>query len=1297
MPIQERPRLNRGTDGSGLPNVHGDRYRPADYLTDKAFLQGKIGDLAELSLLAPSIISGLVVSKGVGDTLTITAGSALLFDDQTPSIIAHDYDGAALAPTLTIPEYITAVAYAGVVDTAIASATLDGVAVNYVKFTVADESELQRGPSHDPGTPYDAFNIEGMTLTVDSTPPTSTELLLATFIGTGGGAFTFSSDPESSERAFPFGIKSANGKLYAPVTGLEVHKDGSIIKTTLTFNPTVDRTIAYPDNSGTLALLSDIGGAGSGFSPLVSGFNESPFQLISLTEFPVNKTHSGGNTLINSGDTTATEGGLTKKYVFDTAGQKVVTNDMVTTNFAGKAAQISRMVAALRWTSIADKQDPISRVRVTRNGGLSYVDVSAMRQLGLKEGSVDILTDYDSTNQDSTIAVNLTTQIQVAQGFQVTLDSVLHAATLNLKRVGDSKGRFRLSVRADDTSTPSLTVIYAITDWNDIADIDTTTFEDYRFNFIYQAYLTGATQYHLVLELEDIEEYDWVTTIDELQIGIDSSAPTYAGGQAYIGDGASFSGVAGTDLIFGIVGSGVLAEGVADISSGEVIFEAADHYSRNSDITVYDETNGDTSVELNATTQQQLAQQFKLDKQFAISQVLLRLLRTGTPGGQLEFSIYSDNAGVPGSLVATANNYIKADAVGLSEEYRTFKFTGGVELAAETLYWFVLDGINGYSFTAGNKIALRADSSAPTYLSGSGDMAIYNGAAWGALATNTAIFKLQGAYQDDSIVSIYDKAHESSSQLDIDDGTARERLAQSFQTEANAYVKSLELYLNRVGAPGGTCYVEVYDDNSGEPGSLLGTSDSRNIDDLPAVGTNIRFNFDINVPVTKTTDYWMVLRTTGYTYTDTIDELQWFRDPTSPVHSASGSSQYASSAWTPFTGQTHVYTVFGVEAELFMEVYGNKINSELTGLALWYVFQDAYITTDPNVSEVTLTATMKASGAVPYGGMSVEPGRGNLVANLSNNMLSGGIHFIESENTAHFDPSDLAAPDSVVFHKLRQSQNYTSPVLELQDRLRSLPIPVISRFDAETIEFTSRGGAGQFKAELPDGTVLIAQSGLRTSFNIAKNQLGGLGLDTGVEAIDTEYYLYAVKRAGTTRDLAMVISATKPSAGGPTGYRLWNYVCRFWNDASGDIIYPIHDSVSLTGTNGNGSTNTQIVRFKTTERIAGSRLTYNSDATNGDSVTVNTSGVYACSYSASLNSAQTTRSLKVGSSLLNNTLDAHTKAGSRSNFSGSDPDSISWMGYIQAGDLVYFVASATLFDAVWTRFDVQAIDKLDWI
>jgi hypothetical protein len=67
------------------------------------------------------------------------------------------------------------------------------------------------------------------------------------------------------------------------------------------------------------------------------------------------------------------------------------------------------------------------------------------------------------------------------------------------------------------------------------------------------------------------------------------------------------------------------------------------------------------------------------------------------------------------------------------------------------------------------------------------------------------------------------------------------------------------------------------------------------------------------------------------------------------------------------------------------------------------------------------------------------------------------------------------------------------------------------------------------------------------------NGVANLGLDTGVEAANTWYYLYAVPLG--VEDFTLRASTTSPTSGsGPSGFTSWKYLGAFRNDASSNIL-----------------------------------------------------------------------------------------------------------------------------------------------
>lgn len=191
--------------GDIIPLAVGDRYYNQDLGRDFWYTLGRIGLLKKQYLSSlPSLISGGVVTKGTGDTLDITIAIGLVeFETTVPD------DFSALPPTTTTEDIIVMVESIGQVNLVIGSATLDGVTVNYVKLAYSElDSGATRQRAKKAGT-YEYKKLPSYVITVDSTPPTSKELQLNTFTGTGGGAFTFSGS-QTSKASIPLVFDNSN-------------------------------------------------------------------------------------------------------------------------------------------------------------------------------------------------------------------------------------------------------------------------------------------------------------------------------------------------------------------------------------------------------------------------------------------------------------------------------------------------------------------------------------------------------------------------------------------------------------------------------------------------------------------------------------------------------------------------------------------------------------------------------------------------------------------------------------------------------------------------------------------------------------------------------------------------------------------------------------------------------------------------------------------------------------------------------------------------------------------------------
>jgi hypothetical protein len=113
--------------------------------------------------------------------------------------------------------------------------------------------------------------------------------------------------------------------------------------------------------------------------------------------------------------------------------------------------------------------------------------------------------------------------------------------------------------------------------------------------------------------------------------------------------------------------------------------------------------------------------------------------------------------------------------------------------------------------------------------------------------------------------------------------------------------------------------------------------------------------------------------------------------------------------------------------------------------------------------------------------------------------------------------------------------------------------------------------------------------------------------------------------------------------------------------------------VQVNTANGYGSTNTVIRRFTNVTTNQGSDITYADSATLGASFTINTSGVYAISYSDNFTGTSTNMGISLNSNQLTTSIATITAANRLVGVAANGANlanGCSWTGYIAAGGVV---------------------------
>lgn len=951
------------------------------------------------------------------------------------------------------------------------------------------------------------------------------------------------------------------------------------------------------DTTTALVLPYPVEGAagGTGSGEITTGLLAFSKGLYKFTR--QSKFLDDSDTFIDVGNTTAT---LTDFYTFN-PGEKVTTLGFLPSLYLNDPSEVDRVNVVGRWSFGTGLQDYISGLRVSRDGGNNWF-YGALRLLGLSSIRENYLAVHDETNQDASAPLNNGTAEALGQGFQVEQTGVINGARLYLRKVGtETRGRFRYALYSNSASLPSVRLTFS--DWYEGSDLS-TSYSLLHLPFLFPIVGEIGTTYHIVLELEDDLTYWYVASTQQIEWGHEASG-TYTGGSASTFNSSVWSAVGSIDRIFYIDGESLTFLPDNDTSEGEVEIDNREPLT----IIDYPSNLEDSSLELNATTQQRIAIRMRFREDIYLDTINVRTLRTGSPSGQIGLYLYEGTSTIPVTLIQEAAYRRNSNTIVSSSSFTQYEFDKNSRpmCKKDTWYWLSLEPDANYSYTGGTFVALATDSSSPAYEQGG--TAVWN-AGWGAGPAEQVIFSVTGATKE-NVVAIYDQSHEEANFVDIDDGTSRERLAVQYDITNDKYLYAIDLPLVRIGTPGATVVIDVMSDNANLPNAILYTSDPVDIDtQIDTTLSRIRFSFPKRIQLTSGTTYWFALRTIGtYTYSNGVTEVSWPRDDSKLNSSPARSATFASSVWSSNT-EAHTFYLLGYDNDVRIEVTGIKDLVELTHLGAEMISAHEFQVTSETATNVALSATMISSGVVPIGIGDVTGGVGDTIAIIGANVYVSGISFTIVGNDALFDPTLLSGETQAIFIKNVQSVSFSNKRTSQKVDIDSLPTPVITKFDVETIQFDSPSGQTGWKVNLPDGPV-YGFNGARVSFNSSKNRYGGIGLDTGSESGDTEYYVYAVRREGS--DVADIVISTDSPSSGLTGYSNWTFLCRFWNDSGSDILYPFEDIVNMTGIAGWGSTDTKIPQYSSVSTI-GSKMTPTNNATNGGYVTIDKDGLYYMSH-----------------------------------------------------------------------------------
>lgn len=216
-----------------------------------------------------------------------------------------------------------------------------------------------------------------------------------------------------------------------------------------------------------------------------------------------------------------------------------------------------------------------------------------------------------------------------------------------------------------------------------------------------------------------------------------------------------------------------------------------------------------------------------------LSQINVRFgANTGTPSGQVRWQLREDSSGNPSSTIADSGLFTPTQ-----NSTNTINITSSVELMAGAIYWIVFRCDSAQA--TGVFFTIRTDSTNP-YSGGQRTVSTNGGSSWSPQTVSDIRMSL------------------------VLSGTAtRDKLGQAFVVPlsvAGLDLDTLRLSLRKQGTPSGNLTAKIYTDSTGEPNSLLATSDNVAVSSLSTSFTWVSFTFP--TPYTPASaQYWIVLET----------------------------------------------------------------------------------------------------------------------------------------------------------------------------------------------------------------------------------------------------------------------------------------------------------------------------------------------------------------------------------------------------------------------------------------------------
>lgn len=264
---------------------------------------------------------------------------------------------------------------------------------------------------------------------------------------------------------------------------------------------------------------------------------------------------------------------------------------------------------------------------------------------------------------------------------------------------------------------------------------------------------------------------------------------------------------------------------------------------------------GSATVHSNSVTSTWYGQSFYTLAPGDITDIEIFIASSGATGTAV-VRIYDDGGAIPGTLLGTSDTFDLSDIpTSIPAAATTVHFSSPVTISSNTTYWYAIDITNKTSGTIDFQGATSSN-----YSNGNAVNTTNSGANWTAESSNDLNFFVYGFGSGSNPVI----EHEQLSNLQsLGTFSSTPWIGLGWDVHKTFDITSVVFNLTNSGAATGTLSVDLYDDNAGDPGSILATSSTINVATIPGTQTDETFTFASPVTLTAGQRYYLIMKVTG--------------------------------------------------------------------------------------------------------------------------------------------------------------------------------------------------------------------------------------------------------------------------------------------------------------------------------------------------------------------------------------------------------------------------------------------------